>query len=105
MAAGEEEALDGHGVEIWVIDAHRPWNLENVFGSSTAEQQRDGAPIANRYGLLNGKTVNLKDNIAVKGVPCLLGTEVFTDWTPNMDATVVTRVLEAGGIIDGKAVD
>ncbi|KAI7516892.1 hypothetical protein KC343_g23178, partial [Hortaea werneckii] len=23
----------GHGVEIWVIDARRPWNLENVFGN------------------------------------------------------------------------
>ncbi|KAI7355396.1 CDC45-like protein [Hortaea werneckii] len=23
----------GHGVEIWVIDARRPWNLENIFGN------------------------------------------------------------------------
>lgn len=45
-----------------------------------------------------------KDNVAVKGVPCLLGTDIFDDWVPNTDATIVTRILEAGGIINGKAV-
>jgi Asp-tRNA(Asn)/Glu-tRNA(Gln) amidotransferase A subunit family amidase len=45
-----------------------------------------------------------QDNVALKGVPCLLGTNVIKDWTPNTDATVVTRILEAGGEITGKAV-
>ncbi|TKA78282.1 hypothetical protein B0A55_04743 [Friedmanniomyces simplex] len=33
---GEEcaEGNAGHGVEVWVIDSHRGWNLENVFGGS-----------------------------------------------------------------------
>ncbi|KAK4900511.1 DNA replication initiation factor cdc45 [Elasticomyces elasticus] len=33
---GEEEdgEGDGHGVEVWVIDSHRSWNLENVFAGS-----------------------------------------------------------------------
>ncbi|KAK5675640.1 DNA replication initiation factor cdc45 [Elasticomyces elasticus] len=34
----EEEGVvggeDGHGVEVWVIDSHRSWNLENVFAGS-----------------------------------------------------------------------
>ncbi|TYJ55532.1 hypothetical protein B9479_003804 [Cryptococcus floricola] len=55
-------------------------------------------------GLLEGKTVCLKDNMTLKGVPCLIGTSVIQDWTPSTDATVATRVLEAGGIIKGKAV-
>lgn len=54
--------------------------------------------------LLQGKTVCLKDNIALAQVPCLLGTESFTGWTPIVDATVATRILEAGGTISGKAV-
>jgi amidase len=33
-----------------------------------------------------------------------VGTETFTGWVPKKDATVVTRILEAGGIIRGKAV-
>ncbi|KAK6864795.1 amidase signature enzyme [Apiospora arundinis] len=53
---------------------------------------------------LEGKTVCLKDNIALAQVPCLLGTESFTGWTPTVDATIATRVLEAGGHIVGKAV-
>ncbi|KAK8049856.1 hypothetical protein PG994_011586 [Apiospora phragmitis] len=53
---------------------------------------------------LEGKTVCLRDNIALAQVPCLLGTESFTGWTPQMDATVATRVLEAGARIAGKAV-
>jgi amidase len=54
--------------------------------------------------LLQGRTVCLKDNIAFAGVPCLVGTSVFTGWTPKTDATVATRILEAGGVIAGKAV-
>jgi len=31
-AEGTSETIADHGVEIWVIDARRPWNLQNVFG-------------------------------------------------------------------------
>ncbi|WVQ76870.1 hypothetical protein IAR50_006544 [Cryptococcus sp. DSM 104548] len=54
--------------------------------------------------ILAGKTVCLKDNITLKGVPCLIGTSVIQDWIPSTDATVVTRIIKAGGIIKGKAV-
>jgi len=54
--------------------------------------------------LLKGKTLCLKDNIAMAGVPCLLGTDTFTGWIPKTDATVVTRILANGGTITGKAV-
>ncbi|KAK3626615.1 DNA replication initiation factor cdc45 [Elasticomyces elasticus] len=33
----EVEGVDGgegHGVEVWVVDSHRSWNLENVFAGS-----------------------------------------------------------------------
>ncbi|KAJ3784285.1 amidase signature enzyme [Lentinula aff. detonsa] len=55
-------------------------------------------------GPLSGRTIVIKDNIAVSGVDCLLGTSMFTGWKPTADATVVTRILEAGGTITGKAV-
>ncbi|KAJ5550218.1 Amidase [Penicillium sp. DV-2018c] len=54
--------------------------------------------------LLQGKTLCLKDNICVADVPCLLGTDTFRDWVPHTDATVVTRIINSGGIITGKAV-
>ena len=46
--------------------------------------------------LLKGKTLCIKDNICVAGVPCLVGTETFINWTPKIDATIVTRILSAG---------
>ncbi|KAL2207475.1 putative amidase [Sarocladium strictum] len=57
------------------------------------------APSSN---LLEGRTIALKDNIAFAGVPCTNGTSML-DWTPKLDATVATRVMDAGGIITGKA--
>lgn len=52
--------------------------------------------------LLAGRTVALKDNIALAGVRCTNGTTAV-EWTPSIDATVTTRVLDAGATITGKA--
>jgi amidase len=59
-----------------------------------------GAP----EGLLAGKTVSYKDHIAVAGVPMSFGSFALEGFTPDFDATVVTRVLQAGGTIIGKNV-
>lgn len=54
--------------------------------------------------LLAGRTVAVKDNTAVAGVRCLNGlAPVHGEWVPPYDATIVTRVMDAGGIIVGKA--
>ncbi|KAG8526823.1 uncharacterized protein KY384_008252 [Bacidia gigantensis] len=52
--------------------------------------------------VIKGLKVVLKDNIALAGVPCTNGTKAI-DWIPKVDATVVTRSLDAGGIVLGKA--
>src|SRR5262252_7669730 len=53
-------------------------------------------------GLLAGKTVSFKDHIAVAGMPMRLGSFALEGFTPDFDATVVTRVLQEGGTIIGK---
>jgi amidase len=55
-------------------------------------------------GPLAGKTVALKDNIAVAGIPMTIGSRLLDGYVADVDATVVTRVLQAGGTIAGKAV-
>ncbi|KAF5380777.1 hypothetical protein D9757_007119 [Collybiopsis confluens] len=55
-------------------------------------------------GPLSGRKLVVKDNVALAGVDCLLGTEVFKGWKPTADAAIVTRILEAGGTVLGKAV-
>jgi amidase len=77
----------------------------------TTEEQFSGQAWAYRFlikgapgaGPLSGKTVCLKDIIAVADVPQLYGTDIFPPWTPATDATVVTRVLDAGASVIGTA--
>ena len=53
-------------------------------------------------GPLLGRTVGLKDHTAVAGVPMTLGSYFLDSYIPEFDATVVTRLLDAGAIITGK---
>ncbi len=55
-------------------------------------------------GPLAGRRVAVKDNIAVAGVPMMNGSATVEGYVPRRDATVVTRLLEAGATITGKAV-
>lgn len=55
-------------------------------------------------GKLAGKRVVIKDNIAVAGLPMMNGSKVMQGFVPDEDATVVTRVLDAGAEVIGKAV-
>jgi amidase len=55
-------------------------------------------------GKLSGKRIVVKDNICVAGIPMMNGSNVLDGYVPDVDATVVTRVLDAGGEITGKAV-
>jgi amidase len=58
-----------------------------------------GAP----SGKLAGKRVAIKDNACVAGVPMMNGASILAGYVPEIDATVVTRILDAGGTIVGKA--
>jgi len=58
-----------------------------------------GAP----SGKLSGKTVALKDNVLLAGVPMMNGASLLEGYVPEVDATVVTRLLDAGAEIRGKA--
>ncbi len=54
-------------------------------------------------GPLAGRTVAIKDVIFVAGVPMMNGASIMEGFVPDFDATVVTRALDAGGKIIGKA--
>ena len=53
-------------------------------------------------GLLAGKTVSFKDHISVAGIPQVFTSQALEGFIPDVDATVVTRVLAAGGKVTGK---
>jgi amidase len=77
----------------------RPSAAENPLGAWYVKSEIKGAP----YGPLAGKRVVLKDNICLAGVPMMNGASTLEGYVPDVDATVATRILDAGGTIAGKA--
>ncbi len=55
-------------------------------------------------GKLAGRRVALKDNVCLAGVPMMIGAQLLEGYVPDVDATIVERILDAGGEIAGKAV-
>src|SRR2546425_6377339 len=79
---------------------YRPTPEEDPLNAWTWKCRIEGAG----QGVLAGKTVSFKDHIAVAGMPMSFGSFALEGFIPDFDATVVTRVLEAGGTIIGKNV-
>lgn len=73
---------------------------ENRHNAWTFKTEIKGAA----EGPLTGKRVAVKDNICVAGVPMMNGSRVLEGYVPEIDATVVSRILDAGGTIVGKTV-
>jgi amidase len=78
---------------------HRPTPEENPMNAWYVKTEIKGAP----RGPLLGRTVALKDNVCLAGVPMMNGAATLKGYTPDIDATVVTRLLDAGATITGKA--
>jgi amidase len=77
---------------------YRPGPEENRHNAWYRKTSIHGAT----SGKLRGKRVAIKDNIMVAGVPMMNGASTLEGYVPDFDATVVTRILDAGGEILGK---
>ncbi len=77
----------------------RPSAEENPLNAWYVKTEIRGAP----RGPLHGRTVALKDNVCLAGVPMMNGASTLKGYTPDVDATIVTRLLDAGATIMGKA--
>jgi len=102
-------AIDGYNVVDRLPDnlpevtyprtpGNRPSPEENPYNIWQRKVRVEGAP----SGKLAGKTVALKDNVMLAGVPMMNGSSTLEGYVPEVDATVVTRILDAGGTIVGK---
>lgn len=78
---------------------YRPQGEENPYNAWYYKTTVKGAS----RGKLKGKTVALKDNVMLAGVPMMNGASTLEGFVPEVDATIVTRILDAGGEIVGKA--
>ena len=78
----------------------RPDASENPHNAWYVKTSIKGKP----SGKLAGRRVALKDNVCVAGVPMMIGAGFLEGSVPDIDATIVERILDAGGEIAGKAV-
>ena len=78
---------------------HFPTQTENPLNAWYVKTEVRGAP----DGKLRGKRIALKDTICLAGVPMMNGSSIMEGYTPEIDATIVTRMLDAGAVIAGKS--
>ena len=78
---------------------YRPEGEENKYNAWYYKSRIEGAA----EGPLKGKTVALKDNVMLAGVPMMNGAATLEGYVPDIDATIVERLLDAGATIEGKA--
>ncbi|MGJ4922306.1 amidase [Bradyrhizobium oligotrophicum] len=78
----------------------RPLPEDNPFGAWAVTAHIQGAA----DGKLKGRRVAIKDNVCVAGLPMMNGATILEGYVPEIDATIVTRLLDAGADILGKAV-
>ncbi|MFL5660884.1 MAG: amidase [Ktedonobacteraceae bacterium] len=79
---------------------YRPSAEENTLNAWYQKCSIKGAS----DGILAGKRIAIKDNVCVAGVSMMNGSSVLEGYVPEFDATIVSRILDAGGEIIGKAV-
>lgn len=77
---------------------HQPGPEEDPLNAFVRNCRVEGAA----DGPLSGYEVGLKDNIALAGIEMTAGSKLFEGYVPSTDATVVTRLLEAGATVTAK---
>ncbi|MCW6008625.1 Asp-tRNA(Asn)/Glu-tRNA(Gln) amidotransferase subunit GatA [Micromonospora sp. CPCC 205371] len=75
-------------------------DAEGALAAATAVDERRAA--GEELGPLAGVPIAVKDIVATKGVPSTAASKILEGWRPPYDATIVTRMREAGLVMLGK---
>jgi amidase len=81
------------------LPGYRPEAPEDPLSAWYVKSTIEGAA----SGPLKGKTVAVKDAVAIAGLPMMNGASSLEGYMADVDATVVARVLDAGATILGKS--
>jgi aspartyl-tRNA(Asn)/glutamyl-tRNA(Gln) amidotransferase subunit A len=107
VRAGERRAREVVEEHLARIDTREgdvhAFNLVTADAALAAADAVDAAVArGDDPGGLAGVPVALKDNLCTRGVPTTCSSRILEGWTPPYTATVVERVVAAGGIPVGK---
>ena len=90
------DALDGD-LQAWVT-------IDREAVLATAREREADVRSGLSLGRLHGVPVGLKDIFYTAWMLTACGSRVYSDFVPEFDATCVSKIRDAGGIILGKAV-
>jgi len=107
LAAGTTTSLElteAHYAQIAKVDGdvHAFLYLDKEGAFAQAESIDARRKSGQELAPLAGVPLALKDILAQKGVPTTCGSKMLEGWRPPYDATVVTKLKEAGIVILGK---
>ena len=96
-------AIDAAPSALPAVPAGRDWwepaaadNPHNAWYVRCEIRTRDEGPLA-------GLRFAAKDNVMVAGLPLLNGSPILEGYVGEVDATIITRLLDAGATLAGKA--
>jgi aspartyl-tRNA(Asn)/glutamyl-tRNA(Gln) amidotransferase subunit A len=96
-------------VESHLAEIERREPEIHAFNTVLADEARaraaeidEGVAVGRDMGPLAGVPVALKDNMCTRGIPTTCSSRILEGWRPPYDATVVTRLRDAGAVIIGK---
>jgi aspartyl-tRNA(Asn)/glutamyl-tRNA(Gln) amidotransferase subunit A len=95
-----ERVLDG--IEATETDVRAYTHVRAEDARREAEEAQRELDSGRDRGPLHGLPVSVKDLVDTAGVPTTYGSPIFADHVPTADATVVTKLKEAGAVIVGK---
>ena len=98
------EATTAHLARIEQVDAdvHAFLHVNRDGALASAKAIDDRRANGETLPVLAGVPLGLKDIVATKGMPTTCGSKILEGWKPPYDATVTTKLREAGIIILGK---
>ncbi|MDR1279902.1 MAG: Asp-tRNA(Asn)/Glu-tRNA(Gln) amidotransferase subunit GatA [Opitutaceae bacterium] len=82
------------------IRAFTSWDAADALAQARASDERRAAGHAR--GPLDGIPIGIKDNIAVTGQPLTASSKILAGYRSPYDATVITRLRNAGAVIWGR---
>ncbi len=98
------EVLEQHLARITGREGEiHAFNLVTTEQARATAQQVDADIKAGKpVGALAGVPVALKDNMCTRGIETTCSSKILEGWKPPYDATVVTRLQQAGAVMVGK---